>query len=134
MGEMMTVAKILIEREQDSMTAVTCDRGAWASCVKQNMSSQTKDKMARIIVREAVAEAGVRSIQKGVAAKMGKSVLHSLLLEKGGIKDGSTVRYSASVDDSKVDFRVEEKPRSDLGEEELLDETFDAANKAAGDY
>jgi ATP-dependent Clp protease ATP-binding subunit ClpA len=134
MGEMMTVAKILIEREQDSVTAVTRDRGAWASGVKQNMSSQTKDKMAKIIVRESVPEAGVRSIQKGVTAKMGKRILHSLLLEKGGIKDGSTVRYSATVDDSKVDFRVEEKPRSDVGAEELLDETFDAATETAGDY
>ena len=65
---------------------------------------------------------------------MGKRILHSLLLEKGGIKDGSTVRYSASVDDCKVDFRVEEKPRSGSVEEEFLDETFDAANETAGDY
>jgi ATP-dependent Clp protease ATP-binding subunit ClpA len=101
LGEMVTVAKLLIEREQEKLSA------GGKLDVTQLVSSSMKHKMAKIIVKEAIVEAGVRSIQKGVETKMGKRVMHSLLLERGGIKRGSQIRYSANEDEKKIDFRVE---------------------------
>jgi hypothetical protein len=75
--------------------------------VSQIVSSSMKHKMAKIIVKEAIVEAGVRSIQTGVETKMGNRVMHSLLLEKGGIKKGAQIRYSTNEDEKKIDFRVE---------------------------
>ena len=53
MGELATVAKILIEKEQAKVDSLD---------VEQSINIQTKDKMAKIIVQEAIPEAGVRSI------------------------------------------------------------------------
>jgi ATP-dependent Clp protease ATP-binding subunit ClpA len=101
LGEMVTVAKLLIEREQEKL----CLGGKVN--VSQLVSSSTKHKMAKVIVKEAIVEAGVRSIQTGVETKMGNRMMHSLLLEKGGIKSGGEVRYSVNEEEKKVYFRIE---------------------------
>ena len=118
----MTVAKLLIEREQEKFaTASFAD-------VKQFISPRTKHQMAKIVVKEAVREAGVRAIQMAVKQKMGNRVLDSVLLEKGGIEDGSHVRYSTREEDQKIDFRVEElkEAANDVEEEETYDTVEDA--------
>jgi ATP-dependent Clp protease ATP-binding subunit ClpA len=102
LGEMMTVAKLLIERQQEKFMSVG------KLDVKQVVSASVKHSMAKIIVSEAIPEAGVRSIQKGVETKMGKRVVNALCLEKGGIKPGAHVHYSASEEEKKIDFRVEQ--------------------------
>jgi ATP-dependent Clp protease ATP-binding subunit ClpA len=56
LGETVTVAKYLIEREQDKLTA------AETFGVCQLVSSRTKHRMANIIARDAIPEAGVRHI------------------------------------------------------------------------
>jgi ATP-dependent Clp protease ATP-binding subunit ClpA len=101
LGEMVTVAKLLIEREQEKL----CLGGKVN--VSQLVSSSTKHKMAKVIVKEAIVEAGVGSIQTGVETKMGNRMMHSLLLEKGGIKSGGEVRYSVNEEEKKVYFRIE---------------------------
>ena len=64
--------------------------------------------MATIVVRDAIPEAGIRHIQMLVEKKMGKRMKQRLLRETGGIKNGASVSYSASVEESKIDFRVSE--------------------------
>ena len=100
LGEMMTVAKMFIEREQENPSAV----GELAE-VEQQITTETKHRMAELIVREAIPEAGVRAIRKDVEEKMGDRILHSLLLERGGIGGGSCVSYAA-LEDGRVQFRV----------------------------
>ena len=75
----MTVAKFLIERQQDKFS------NSASAVVDQLVTAKTKHRMAKIIVNGAIPEAGVRSIQKGVETKMGDKMIHSLLLENGGI-------------------------------------------------
>lgn len=53
LGEMMAVAKILIEREQEKFVSNTSAVG-----VKQEIDPDTKDKMAKIIVKSVIPEAG----------------------------------------------------------------------------
>lgn len=100
LGEAMTVAKLLIERQQDKYSCSTTAQ------VHQLVSAKTKHRMARIIVKDAIPEAGVRSIQKLVEAKMGDHMVHTLLLEKSGIQEGSKVGYYAKEEDKKIDFRT----------------------------
>ncbi|KAL3902147.1 MAG: hypothetical protein SGARI_005964, partial [Bacillariaceae sp.] len=76
--------------------------------VKQLISPRTKHQMAKIVVKEAIKEAGVRAIQAAVEQKMGDRVLDSVLLEKGGIEDGSHVRYFTREEAESIDFRVED--------------------------
>ena len=87
------------------------------------MSPREKDRIAKIVVKGAIPEAGVRAIQKGVDEKMGERILHSLLLEKGGIKDGSHVRYFTREEMQEVDFRVEDLTEQSL--EEGADDNYD---------
>jgi ATP-dependent Clp protease ATP-binding subunit ClpA len=100
-GEMITVAKLLIEREQEKLSMRS------GVDVNQLVSSSTKHRMAKIIVQESIVEAGVRSIQKGVETKMGNRMIHALLLEQGGITQGGQVRYSANEEERRIDFRTE---------------------------
>lgn len=92
----MTLAKMFIKQEQDRSFV------AKLAHVDQRISSETKHRMAEIIVREA----GVRAIRKGVEEKMGDRILHTLLLEQGGIGTGSRVTYSTHDEDEKIEFRV----------------------------
>ena len=124
-GEMMTVAKLLIEREQEKLASSSTSLD-----VHQLVSAKTKHRMARIIVNDAIVEAGVRSIQKGVEVKMGNRMMHSLLLETGGIKKGAKVSYSATEEDNKIDFRV---TRSGAVLDSNADE-FDALVVVDGEY
>lgn len=101
-GESMTVAKLLIERQQEKMTDSSIAE------VKQFISPKTKHQMAKIVVKEAIQEAGVRSIQMAVEQKMGDRIMNSLLLEQGGIEEGSHVRYFTREQIDTIDFRVED--------------------------
>jgi len=99
LGEMMTVAKMFIEREQEKPYVRNLAH------VEQLITPETKHRMAEIIVLDAIPEAGMRAIRKGVEERMSDRILHSLLLERGGIGSGSRVNYSAH-DDDRIQFRV----------------------------
>jgi ATP-dependent Clp protease ATP-binding subunit ClpA len=90
-GEMMTVAKLLIEREQEKV-----GRGSELMQLNQILTPSTKQSMATILVERAIPEAGVRSIQMHVGDYMGKKLLHARLLETGGLQTGADIRYHAS--------------------------------------
>mmetsp|Transcript_46033 Transcript_46033/g.112405 ORF Transcript_46033/g.112405 Transcript_46033/m.112405 type:complete len:659 (+) Transcript_46033:559-2535(+) len=109
-GESLTVAKLLIERQQEKFHSSAIAE------VKQFISPKIKHQMASIIVKEAIEEGGVRSIQMAVERKMGDRLMNSLLLEKGGIEEGSHVRYFTKEEIQAIDFRVE-----DLDEVSLCD-------------
>ena len=96
LGESMTVAKMLIEREQEKARQEDMS-------VVQSISARNKHTMAKLVVMDSIAEAGVRSLQKLVATTMGHRMKHALLLERGGIDRGSSVRYSANESDRKID-------------------------------
>lgn len=113
LGEMMTVAKFLIERQQDKFSSSDM------AVVDQLMTAKTKHRMAKIIVKEAIPEAGVRSIQKGVETRMGDNMIHSLLLEKGGIQHGSQVEYYAKEEEMKVGFRARQSGAANVGMEDI---------------
>jgi ATP-dependent Clp protease ATP-binding subunit ClpA len=97
LGEMMTVAKFLIERQQGKFSS------SEMAVVDQFMTAKTKHRIAKIVVKDASC---VRSIQNGVKMRMGDKMIHSLLLEKGGIQRGSQVEYYAKEEEMKVDFRA----------------------------
>ena len=59
---------------------------------------------------------------------MGHRVLDSVLLEKGGIEDGSHVRYFTREEEKAIDFRVEELKDGDVKMEE--EEVYDTAEDA----
>lgn len=117
-GESMAVTKLLIERQQEQMSGkddTTIDEQQRRqrvdgnnNDVQQMISARTKHQMARMVVRQALPEAGVRALQKGVQQRMGDRIMNALLLEKGGIEDGSIVRYYAIEDWKEIDFRVED--------------------------
>mmetsp|Transcript_45479 Transcript_45479/g.67564 ORF Transcript_45479/g.67564 Transcript_45479/m.67564 type:complete len:621 (-) Transcript_45479:249-2111(-) len=98
-GEMDCVAKLLIEREQDRLEECS------GISIRQEISPRTKHRMARIIVTNAIVEAGVRSVQKEVETHMGNKMIHSLMLEKGGVNKDALVQYSADEAGKKIDFR-----------------------------
>ena len=98
LGESIALAKILIESEQESKHGMD---------VLQSISTKSKDSMAKLVVRDSVAEAGVRSLQKLVKTKMGHRMKHVLLLKRGGIDRGANVRYSANEESQRIDWRVE---------------------------
>lgn len=100
-GEMMTVAKLLIEREQDKIS-----NGSELLQLNQTLTPSTKHRMATIIVDGAIPEAGVRSIQKRVGDFMGKKMIHARLLESGGVQTGSDVCYHASLEERRIGFRT----------------------------
>ncbi|KAL3918136.1 MAG: hypothetical protein SGILL_004379 [Bacillariaceae sp.] len=102
MHEALTVAKIMIEREQEKMQNPNLHLS-----VVQTVSATNKHSIATLAVQGSIEEAGVRSIQKYVANKMSDQILHAVLLEDGGIESGSEVRYSADEDASTVDWRLE---------------------------
>jgi len=116
---MMTIAKVLIEKEQEKYVDIdTVD-------VEQLVSSKTKHKIANIIVQDAIPEAGVRSIEKLFGSRMGDRLLHSVLLEKGGIQQGSKVEYHAKEDDKQIDFKTKQGGNSGLGEDDEEEDRFD---------
>ena len=84
--------------------------------------------MAKIIVHDAIPEAGVRSIEKLVASKMGNRLLHSVLLEKGGIQQGSKVEYHAREEEKLIDFRTQEcgaaGTNEDVDEEDGFEDVY----------
>jgi len=119
LGEMMTVAKLLIERQQEKYASSA------SADIRQLVSAKTKHRMARIIVKDAIPEAGVRSIQKLVEARMGDRMVHTMLLERGGIPQGSEVEYFAKEEEEKIDFRTKQAGSSEthnLYDEEAGDE------------
>jgi len=118
LAEMMTVAKLLIERQQEKYTDSS------TSDVSQLVSSKTKHRMAKIIVKDAIPEAGVRSIQKLVESKMGDKMIHTLLLEEGGIQQGSEVEYFANEEEKKIDFRLKQAGTAET-EEDVYDNEDD---------
>jgi ATP-dependent Clp protease ATP-binding subunit ClpA len=99
-GEMMTVAKLLIEREQEKIGG-----GSELMNLNQILTPATKHNMATILVEGAIPEAGVRSIQKRVGEYMGKKLLHARLLENGGLQTGCDIRYHASAAERSIGFR-----------------------------
>ena len=101
MHEAMTVSKMLIEEEQEKLQV---DQ---EMLVKQYVNARNKHAMAKLVVMESIEEAGVRSLQKNVASKMGHQIKHALLVEDGGIETGSKVRFSADEDTMRVDWRLE---------------------------
>ena len=98
--ELDTVAHFLIERE------IEYPRG-WDDDIKQKLSAATKKKMVEIIVGRAIAESGIRSVQKLVNTKMSKRLLHAALspAKCGGIGARSSIHYHADVDNEKIFFR-----------------------------
>ncbi|KAL3920275.1 MAG: hypothetical protein SGARI_006982 [Bacillariaceae sp.] len=123
-GECMTVAKLLIERQQEKFAS-----SSFAD-VKQLISPRTKHQMAKIVVKEAIKEARVRAIQAAVEQKMGDRVLDSVLLVKGGIEDGSHVRYFTREEAEAIDFRVEDltETAGNVGDDAETYETVDDAD------
>jgi ATP-dependent Clp protease ATP-binding subunit ClpA len=103
LGEMMTVAKLLIERQQEKYSE------SKIAGIRQYVSPKTKHRMTKIIAKEAIPAAGVGSIQKAVKAKMGDRMMDAMLLEnKGGIKEkGLTGQYFAKEEEMKTNFRVD---------------------------
>ena len=99
LGESMTVAKLLIEREQERLMT-----GCRELDVQQIVTPRNKHKMASLVIMESIPEAGVRSIQKIVAAKMGNRMKHALLKERDGIGSGSSVRYLANEDRRRIEW------------------------------
>jgi ATP-dependent Clp protease ATP-binding subunit ClpA len=125
-GEMITVAKLLIEREQEKL-----ERNLG---MEQRISASTKESMAKIIVSEAVVEGGVRAIKKLVEKKVGKKVRHQSMLERGGIAGGSKIQFSASEPKKMIDFRVQEAksaPAEDQSKD--ADVGFDLKNEKIDD-
>ena len=80
--EMLTVAKLLIEKEQDSV-----ELGTSLAFFKQIMTSAVKYDMAKAIVRMSNQEAGVRSIQKYVHKHMGRQLMHQCLVTKELVRE-----------------------------------------------
>ena len=99
-GEGITVTKMLIERQQEKLSET--DTGE----VKQAMSASTKNRIAKIVIKEAIPESGVRGLQSLVEQKMGDRIINALLLEKGGIEEGSHLEYFAREEAQLVEFRV----------------------------
>mmetsp|Transcript_10167 Transcript_10167/g.25511 ORF Transcript_10167/g.25511 Transcript_10167/m.25511 type:complete len:485 (+) Transcript_10167:807-2261(+) len=100
-GEVVTVAKVLIERSQKLLdTNESID-------VFTIMTPSVKESIARIEAAEHEVDEGVRSIERAVDDKVKKQVMASMLEAKGGVKEGSLVQFFASVHENNVDFRVE---------------------------
>lgn len=124
-GESLTVAKLLIERQQEKFNSSAIGD------VKQFISPDTKHQMASIVVQEAIEEAGVRSIQMAVESKMGDRLMNSLLLERGGIEDGSHIRYFTREESHIIDFTVEDLPDAgDKKADEILNADADVDDGA----
>lgn len=127
-SECMTVAKLLIERQQEKFAS-----GALTG-VKQLVSADTKHQMAKIVVKEAIHEAGVRAIQAAVEQKMSHRVINAALLERGGIEEGSHVRYFTREAGQEIDFRVEDlsklekEPEDDENDEGNFDKIEEDAD------
>lgn len=98
--EMLTVAKLLIERETDE------EVGKDLLGIEQSMSPSVKHATATAAVKQANPEAGARSMQKEVTNETTKEVRHSSLLRTGGTTRGSKVQYGADADGDKVAFRM----------------------------
>ena len=71
------------------------------------VSAREKHRMARLIVSQGNPQAGVRSIQNGIEAHMGKRMRHLLLVEKGGIRSGAEVRCWTYESEKKIGFCVD---------------------------
>eukprot|EP00956_Cyclotella_meneghiniana_P031527 scaffold83063_cov37-Cyclotella_meneghiniana.AAC.2 len=99
LGEMMTITKMMIEREQEKFVDEECFG------IEQVIDPETKHAMATIIVDDSIRETGVRSIVSQVSTHMSHRVLHSSLLEKGGVHKGATVQYAAREEEGVIDFR-----------------------------
>lgn len=100
--EMKTVAKLLIEREEETITG-----GRKDICMNCNISTEVKEKMAEIIVKLTPPGSGVRGIQKLAKEKVCKKLMHKGALEKrkGGIGNGSVLTFSADTQKNRISFR-----------------------------
>ena len=98
--EMMTIAKLLIEKEMDSL-----ERGSDLLQVRQFMSPSEKHELATLVVETANPDSGVRSVQKVVSKEMGNRLMHEYLLDKGGIDCGSHIRYHVEEEERYLSFR-----------------------------
>jgi DNA polymerase III delta prime subunit len=116
LGESMTITKLLIEREQEKLALADGGIG-----IQQLVSAKTKHTMAKIIVRDAIVESGVRGLQDGVEKRMANRMMEAFAREKQSIKLGAHVRYLASEEDKKIDFRVEKFGSRDTRETEAED-------------
>lgn len=120
LGELTTVVKYLMEREQEKTRYVD-------AAVEQIINPLVKDKMAQIIVNDCVSSAGVRSAQKLVGDHMGREIMHSCALKKGGLRRECMVEYGVSLD-KEIEFHAVEantagsrsSDDSDSDEEELF--------------
>jgi MoxR-like ATPase len=99
--EKMTVAKMMIEQQLEKVIGG----------VTQEITAEAKHGIAKIIVRESVAHEGVRSIQRGASERTSARILHSLLVDEGGIKVGRSARYDVNVEESSVDLLQAKKSR-----------------------
>jgi hypothetical protein len=100
LGETDTVAKFLIERELERRT-LDGQLG-----VSQRLRDDVKERIAKMVSRDAIPEAGVRSIQQLVKNHMVKRIDKALRRERGGIREGSDILYWVNDDKNKVGFRV----------------------------
>jgi hypothetical protein len=116
--EMMTVAKLLIEREQENI-----EMGSELLNFAQSLTPHVKHSIAEVVVRMANPEAGVRSIQNNVRTEMGQQVMHQCLLANGGIGVGSEIQFDANPDEERVSFRM-------IGFGDSLRESGDASEEA----
>jgi hypothetical protein len=111
---MMTVSKLLIEREQEKISG--CSE---LMQLNQILTPATKHSMATILVQSAIPETGVRSIQKHVGDYLNKKFLHTRLLESGGIQTGSDILHRASPAERSIGLRMMcSENRGESGEEE----------------
>jgi hypothetical protein len=90
----------LIDREIDE------EIGKSLLGIDKLMSPSVKHGIAIAVVKQANPEAGVRSIQKEVMKKMTEELMHSCLLETGGITRGSTVQFGVDNDGEQIAFRM----------------------------
>eukprot|EP00931_Biecheleriopsis_adriatica_P106493 TRINITY_DN80930_c0_g1_i1.p1 TRINITY_DN80930_c0_g1~~TRINITY_DN80930_c0_g1_i1.p1 ORF type:complete len:730 (-),score=148.10 TRINITY_DN80930_c0_g1_i1:42-2183(-) len=101
LGELMTVTKLLMEREQEKLSLST---GSQLAYIDQLISPVEKDKMAEIIVSESIPSMGVRCVQKLVGDRMSRQIIHRCALKKGGLQRNSAVEYHADVRDKDIYF------------------------------
>mmetsp|Transcript_14116 Transcript_14116/g.38993 ORF Transcript_14116/g.38993 Transcript_14116/m.38993 type:complete len:531 (-) Transcript_14116:1667-3259(-) len=126
-SEMMTITKLLIERERDRVAA-----GHQSSLqVSPILPSSTIHDMAKSIVERADASAGVRSIEKSVRDKISSQLMHESLRLKGSISPQSRVRFSVRrngvfdirmADDSTLSDQNGDGYENDSSEDESVDE------------
>jgi len=101
LGELMTVTKLLIEREQEKLSMSS---GSQLACIEQIINPVEKNKMAEIIVKDCISSAGVCGAQKLVSDRMSRQIVHRCALKKGGLRQNSVVEFFADECDKEIYF------------------------------